>query len=57
VITVEVWTTTLKSVAFHPSQRSVTTVRVSRTWALSPSTSQDPQRPSTSAQSQEEGSR
>lgn len=32
VITVEVWTTTLKSVAFHPSQRSVTTVRVSHTW-------------------------
>ncbi len=28
----EVWTTTLKSVAFHPSQRSVTTVRVSHTW-------------------------
>lgn len=28
----EVWTTTLKSVAFRPSQRSVTTVRVSHTW-------------------------
>ena len=35
VITVEVWTTTLRNVTCPPSQRNATTARASRTWWLS----------------------